>query len=76
MVSALVDLAKLNSWNLSMMSLLTWKMENKQIFWSWIFQKLLTRSHTLLFYINYTIMAYRANKTAGFKIFFPTENKQ
>jgi hypothetical protein len=36
-VSALVDLAKLNSWNLSMMSLLTWKMENKQIFWSWIF---------------------------------------
>jgi hypothetical protein len=29
MVSALVDLAKLNSWNLSMMSLLTWKMEIK-----------------------------------------------
>jgi hypothetical protein len=28
MVSALVDLAKLNS----MMSLLTWKMENKQIY--------------------------------------------
>ena len=58
---ALVDLAKLNSWNLSMMSLLTWKMENKQIFWSWIFQKLLTRSHTLFIYINYNIMAYRAN---------------
>ena len=47
--------------DVSMMSLLTWKMENKQIFWSWIFQKLLTRSHTLFFYINYTIMAYRAN---------------
>ena len=43
MVSTLVDLAKLNSWNLSMMSLLTWKMENN---WSWIFQKLWTRSHT------------------------------
>jgi hypothetical protein len=53
MVSALVDLAKLNSWNLSMMSLLTWKMENKQIFWSWIFQKLLTRSHTLLLHKLY-----------------------
>jgi hypothetical protein len=53
MVSSLVDLAKLNSWNLSMMSLLTWKMENKQIFWSWIFQKLLTRSHTLLLHKLY-----------------------
>ena len=58
---ALVDFAKLNSWNLSMMSLLAWKMENKQISWSRIFQKLLTRSHTLFFYINYTIMTYRAN---------------
>ena len=42
----------------------TLNMENgKQtdIYWSWIFQKLLTSSHTLFFYINYTIMAYRAN---------------
>jgi hypothetical protein len=42
----------------------TLNMENgKQtdIYWSWIFQMLLTRSHTLFFYINLTIMAYRAN---------------
>ena len=32
-----------------MMSLLTWKMENKQIFWLWIFQKAFDKvSHSLL----------------------------
>ena len=46
-----------------MMSLLTWKMENKQIFWLWIFQKAFDKvSHSLLLHkLHYYVIQSELN---------------